>query len=404
MPRAYDADLSALCDNKKCPLWKKNCAPVHSIESDNALAVIVCEHPGPQEQFWRQPLRGYAGRRAHQALRSVGLNRVSVCNRIGCFPPQHMATDSIKASAAKHCAARFTRIMQRLTPANDLPILLLGKHAGDGWAPRVSRTLRSGATKTLPVMKLARGMVADNICYLDNPALAFWHKAPLQVLWLAGLERFAKYLRNETESPPPIPIIDIGEEALTALRSMGHTIGWDVETLGIDPTSSPITCIGISDGERTVSMPWDTYSVAGTEVVGLASATVGTAKQIRDEILRVLASDRIHATQNGSYDVLAMGAKGLPGRNDYDTMHAHKICWPEIPAGLEEVAVHLVPRLSDRWKTIFRGGRDETEGVAKGWDAFADSAPADLRDYNGMDAWATVAAVAPLNDELSTED
>ena len=52
---------------------------------------------------------------------------------------------------------------------------------------------------------------------------------------------------------------DAALKALHALRRSKAPISVDIETLGIDPWSVPITCIGVSDLTDTVSLPWHSY-------------------------------------------------------------------------------------------------------------------------------------------------
>ena len=208
-------------------------------------------------------------------------------------------------------------------------------------------------------------------------------------------------IQGTTYPSPPTPLTEPSRAALEALHAMGPVIGWDVETLGTDPLTAPITCIGISDGERTVVMPWDPYDTARHgQVPGLCShGQLGC--QIQQAILNLLASSRTQVTQNGTYDTLAMNSRGFPGRNDFDILHAHKTLWPEIPASLEAIGVHLVTSLPYRWKTIFRSGADDD---AKGSDVYRDSAAHDLRWYCGLDAWVTRMAYGPLEKALATAD
>jgi hypothetical protein len=286
-------------------------------------------------------------------------------------------------------------------------LLLLGKHASAGLLGSHECALRSGSAVKLSQAKLARycpqifgGRV---VMSADSPAYAYWGKPPVQVPFNAALDRFCDAVRGRSQAAaPPVPILWPGDDMLAALRNMGPDIGWDVETLGADPLEAPITCIGISDGDKTISVAWDNYETTRQGAVnGIATSVRGVSYKIQQEIFRVLESNRCQVTQNGSYDVLAMSARGLPGRNDWDIMHAYAVLWPECPKTLEAIALHLVPELDRRWKFIFRAGRDDD---AKGSDVYAESPEEDLRDYNGMDAWATVKAKKPLEQLLAMED
>ena len=326
-------------------------------------------------------------------------------SRIACVPQAKKRTASMLGKAATACVAH----MQSAPPATKVPRLYLGKYAHVRSLESRIVTLRSGATSKVPANKLAKLLpqCTEQGRYMtaDSPAYVFWGKPAVQVPFLAGLDRFAAMVHGEPAlAKPPVPIIWPTETALQALRSMGPEIGWDVETLGADPLTDLITCIGVSDGEKTVSLPWDSYSTSTQGWVdGIATAKAGLLGDLRTELLACLESRRVQVTQNGSYDVLAMASRGLPGRNDFDIMHAYAVLWPECPKTLEDIALHMIPRMASRWKVIFRGGRDG-DGDEKGSDVYADSAQEDLRDYNGDDCWHTIEAKAPLEAHLATED
>jgi hypothetical protein len=216
------------------------------------------------------------------------------------------------------------------------------------------------------------------------------------VIFRAGLQRFKRWTKERALSPWPHVELYPNEAALVALRAMGPNVGWDVETLGVDPLTCPISCIGLSDGVHTVSMPWSSYTNKHGYVLGLRDyGELG--RTCEAEIKDVLESNRTLITQNGNYDVGAMRKTGINARNDVDIMHAYSILWPELPKNLEAIGVHVLPELRGRWKSMFRRG-DDSDGKAD--DVYVESREEALREYNGRDAWVTVRAWLELQKGL----
>lgn len=395
MPRSRGTHDGFSPECAGCPLQSKRSNPItaklKSVTTSQApQCTVVCEYPGPQDKLADSPLQGPAGLRVRQELKARGITHYNAIFRIGCYPNTvAKRLDSSLIAAAKHCRSRFDAAFKAANSGGKLPALWLGKHSANGVLSAYDA-------------KCCKEMPHNGNVKLDHPRIAFFHAAPMQVPWLAGLDRFAALVHKEDRGKPPTPIIMPDSIMLNALNSLGPVVGWDVETLGVDPLTSPITCIGLSDGKLVISVPWDSYSTKTQGYVhGCADSRAPLRSAIREAVKLVLSSQRTQVTQNGSYDVLAMRARGLPGRNDFDTLHAHKILWPEIPANLEAIGVHLLPNLDRRWKTIFRAGRDDD---AKGSDVFRDSNEIDLRNYNALDAWVTAAAYYALSAELAIED
>lgn len=401
MPKAADTHpISSRHCSSCCVLRCQSPSPAPLLTEPDAQVAVLLDYPIAVDTVREQLLSGRIGKRLRSELAALGINRLQVGCRIACTPPPAKRTDQQLSLAARACT------YHQATWQSHLPLLALGKYATNVLGYH-SITLRSGAEIKLPVAKLAKHLPmrwANRwIMVGDSPAYTFWGKPSIQAPLLAALKRFAdRVLGRQTLAPPPPPEIHVTERTLALLGRMGPEIGWDVETLGVDPLTAPITCIGISDGQHTISVPWETYSTARqSEVLGVNTATRGLPAQIRQAVLNVLHSDRLQITQNGSYDVLAMQARGLPGRNDWDIMHAYAVLWPECPKTLEAIALHVVPNVGHRWKSIFRAGRDDD---AKGADVYAESAAEDLREYNGYDACYTALAKRPLEKLLATED
>lgn len=372
-PRKLDADCDA-CPFKQEGRRFRPVAP--EVHSPDPRAVITVECPGPQEASQGKPFVGSTGQKLAGDLSKLGIEREMITwrNRIACAPGRDNKTDSNMRQAAKCCLPRY----HAETKDDTAPTLFLGKWASAGTLSQKENAKARG----MPVAVSGKAYMVG-----PHPTYCYFRKASMQVVLKAYLHRFSRVV-HETWFPVwPTSHIWPTEDALACLNAMGPVIGWDVETLGIDPIGVPITCIGISDGIRNVSLPWDEYNTKKFGMVaGLASyGTIGF--KCKEALLGVLNSRRIQVTQNGTYDVLALGSRNIPCRNDYDTKHYHSTLFPEILHGLEEISVQLLD-IPDRWKYIFAQVKKAAE--LKGSDIYRERRQEDLRLYNVHDSYCTV--------------
>lgn len=176
-------------------------------------------------------------------------------------------------------------------------------------------------------------------------------------------------------------IIDPCEEAEHALREMltsCEPISVDIETMGVDPWSAPITCIGMATRDGAVSLPWHSYgNVRG---IALARGRNAIATQCYNAILDILRSPRIEKVwQNGIYDRMCLRHHGVEVvGSHFDTLTAHMILAPGLPH--DESFQCAVEFHAERWKEDFRAGKD-----AKGKDSWGKRDPHELRVYNSKD-------------------
>mgnify|MGYP001608594474 FL=1 len=341
-----------------------------------SLAVLIGESPGHEEKWKEKPFVGPTGRVMWDKMQKLGLKRSSfhILNRIACCPPRNKKTDKNMKKAADCCKPYFDSCLEK---CKKLPRLYMGKYSWNG---------ELSATQAL----LSKNVITDRAMILDHPTFVFYHKTTLQVAWLAALERFIAYIQNQEHCKPWAELhINASDKSLQALKRLGSLVAWDVETLGIDPRDPEfkITCIGFSDGIHSVSIPWDTYSTETQGTVWGLDYFGKLGSEIRNEVIKLFQSDRIFAAHNGNYDLLATQARGLIARNDFDTMVAYAILYPEIPKNLEDAALHLTGA-PERWKTIYDLETKALKKIAKERRFFEVSFEK-LRAYNSHDAQAT---------------
>lgn len=160
----------------------------------------------------------------------------------------------------------------------------------------------------------------------------------------------------------------------------------DIETI---PSTDTITMIGVSDGIRTVSLPWDSYQIYG-ENQWLNSP--GANRGERDYLRHVLSADNPKIFHNAEYDVPFLRSKGIEVNGPIiDTMLLHGIIYKQFRHGLQACVAQefAVPP----WKTLFGFGRDRSPDPQV-W-AMRQH---DLRVYNEQDTfytWHLAAALAP---------
>lgn len=365
----------------ECPFYLKNCKQFVPVgpefsKQPNPLFTIIGESPGYEEKWRGKPFVGPTGRAMWARFKEFGVAREDfhLVNRIACCPPKNKKTDKNMQKAAACCQPYFQANLQK---CKSTPRLYLGKYA---WVGELT-------AKEAP---LAKGLIYKNSMSLEHPTYVFFHKTVMQIPWLAGVERFVKYARRQHSVVQwRIPKLGMSDVILQHLSDLGDYVAWDVETYGIDhhDPEFKITCIGFSDGKVALSIPWDTYS---TQTQGLVWGLeyYGTLGQkLRAGVIALFKSSRTLITHNGNYDCLAMRARGVEARNDFDTMLAYATVWPELPKNLEDTSVHL-GNIPDRWKTTFNSTTKASKEKLKA-NQFVEVSPDILRTYNAHDAEAT---------------
>jgi uracil-DNA glycosylase family 4 len=397
-PRHYQPhNLGADCNS--CPLNCKGKLAVPPLKAKGKpKAIVIGESPDNKSKFDGVAFRGFASQELIKTLEANGLreSEVHFVYRIACEVPRNKRLDKFFRAASKACKQRLLAEMESLDPDGKLPRLYLGK-----WAPM--GIVGSRQFNEQQEISLSRNVMRLNTMVLMHPNVAFRTKPAWRKSYRESLKRFALYCQGKLEWPEwPEDQIFIKPDGnmLDALKAMGPTVAADVETLGVDPLVDPMTAIGISDGELSISVPWCTYDNRHGHHVGIEKSLDPVHLLIKDELKRVLESRRV-VGQNFSYDLPALARIGIEVKDPEDTLDASKILDPEIPAGLEELTTRLMPTPS-RWKTEFGyvwKGKDSDQGAQ-----FTESPQEALLLYNSADSLATIRCWQILEPLLDEED
>ncbi len=135
----------------------------------------------------------------------------------------------------------------------------------------------------------------------------------------------------------------------------GAPIGFDVETVGLGPTQTALVCFALSDGARTIVVPWS-RSRDGT-----SPWWNGCASKVADAVSDAL-STRITITHNGpAFDHIVAARYGIRIAAWDDTMLAAHVLASHMPKDLG----HVVTMRHDvgPWKEL----EDRTADLPRLW-------------------------------------
>jgi DNA polymerase-1 len=204
----------------------------------------------------------------------------------------------------------------------------------------------------------------------------------------------------EKKLPPwqwPSMSVEVDGQAFGALRCIQDdkdAIGVDVETMGTEPMTAPLMCIGVASSSFAVSLPWAAYGTnKWGDVKGLTEYVNGG--DYAAKLVDILEDPEIpKVLQNGQHDILSLESVGIKLANySFDTMLAHAVVAPQMPHDLGLMCA--IEFHAPRWKSEFRVLSD-----AKGADSFVQRDPAELRIYNAKDAWMTRMLMEPLQERI----
>jgi uracil-DNA glycosylase family 4 len=373
--------LGCKCD--ECPL--KGRTPVPPESNPQAKMILLGESPGNIEAYEGRPFCGPTGKYVDSQLVSLGIPRkeLHVTNTILCMPKRDDFDEMVKAQ--KCCAPRLRK---EISEASNAKVIFscgaLSLHATMN--ARVQDRF-VGTPQASPVF------LGKTVVQSWHPTFVAFHQPTLKPLFRTFLKRAWDFAIGElTPWVWPALHTDLNVRSVDALRRILESplpVGFDVETI---PSQDTITCIGLSNGVDTVSLPWDSYTTKKWgSVVGLReSGELG--REAERLILSVLATKNV-VTQNGAFDVHEFAKRGIHFKNGWDTMIAHGACWPQLRHGLEFIAVQYFHM--PRWKSEFKAYSDE-----KGSEMWANADPIKLRTYNACDALMTILLKPKLEEDL----
>lgn len=336
------------------------------MNQSNAPILVVSEFYNKQEKAAGTPLVGAIGNILWSTLNRYGISRAD------CFVTAVVTDtpDKGQTCSKEQIEAHRTRLREELLASKARVMILVGALA-----------LREVTGELRGILKLANYILTPDMC---RPILSRT-KGQIGVYLTTRKEKYTKgdpkfgWVKELLEPPIPktveyiIPVLHPfyiqrkGLKDLPSLRAgclhagkafrgeldlidsapespdlpFGDQISIDIETSSHD-NDADITYVGISDGTRTVSLPWDARA--------------------RAIVRQLFGSSRIIA-HNSGFDFPKLGFNQII---PFDTMLASNMLQPDLPKGLETVApfyLAVVP-----WKA--------TSGT-------------DMQGYNRMDALTT---------------
>lgn len=182
----------------------------------------------------------------------------------------------------------------------------------------------------------------------------------------------------------PISVPD--NECLSSFHT-GIVRGWplavDIETF---MDGSTMTAIGLANGFTSISVPWDAY-----QPHGIVKPEPGCTPRQRALVQFALESKCPKVLHNGvAFDIPYLQSRGLTINGPiHDTMIMHGLVYPQYRHGLQFATAQSVA--CPPWKTAHL--QHKKQGDPRTWQAD----PHELRTYNRLDAWYTLA----LHERLS---
>lgn len=384
-------DRSPRCD--LCPLKGRPQIPPKPATGKVRLAVVL-DQPTRHAENRAGHLAGMAGDILARGLRRAGVDpsEAHVTTAALC----RADSDRDARMAAACCAPRLLAELADLPAA--APLVLSGREPLSSVTGTTNLATTRGFLLVLPEIELTpppkkppapmtalrRDSLAGRAGLAGRQAIAT--QAPgmvsrtdlLSPIYYADMARAGRIERG-VFAPA-----DQGEHHVGGLEVLAHVKGavvsCDIETDGVDPLTTSILCIGVSDGETTaVVWPWHD---------GLAE---GFAEWMRTK-------ERVVFHNGFGFDTVVMAAHGVSfeGVRVDDTLLAHHAYASHLPQKLDQVVSEFLD--SKAWKIQF--GRRGSKVHAK---APVDLPAETLCEYNAADARLTAKAWTAMQGTLAKE-
>jgi uracil-DNA glycosylase family 4 len=330
-PRAH----GALCD--ECPLSGRVVVPP-SPPTAPVEGIVVGMNPGAEEERSRRPFCGPSGRLLDRLLDKNDLRREAfhVTNAWLC---RHR--DEVEAfEASRCCRPRLHREIDSYDKS--IPVMTTGKEAFQ------SAFGRKGAMTKLRGFQWKK---EDGREFYPTVHPAFVLRDKIQFPLISrDFQRFAKRIHlghlplerthyvYRKHTPRTLPRLR------RLLRRFGDGIvACDIETTEEPPTVAELQCVGISDGRRTIVVPWQPEF---------------------KEPLAAFFKDRRVIFHNGlSFDTIVLTRYGIPIKKVEDTLIAHHTFASHFRQGLDHVASFYLDTIP--WKLLYGKAAGDEKGVAK---------------------------------------
>lgn len=298
---------------------------------------IIGEAPGAREDEAHKAFVGRAGQVLRSALEQVGINpdECYITNVAKCRPPENRTPER---SEIKTCVTNY--LVPELEAVRPNYILLLGNSALLGVIGKTGIMKQAG---TVFEAEIADGHIAQ-IMPTIHPA-AVLRNPKWGATFSADIIRFANMTRGVDTTPQTRVKLCTTKSHLRWLKAVledADEISWDVET-DTEPREGY---------KRGPGQDWhgdESYitSIAFSTEEGLAYAVpishLQTPWSNPEQVLHYLAPALLRrdvklVAHNGKYDARWMHSKGIPIRQDFDTLLAAHMVDENRPKGLKPLS------------------------------------------------------------------
>lgn len=363
---------------------------VPSYGPTDAKIAIVGEAPGQTEVEYGRPFVGSSGQLLSTMLKDAGilLEQCRLHNVMEIRPPGGDFKKSFyNGSEPSDALIRGKKkLLEKLEKERPNVILALGNEA---------LKALTGYDKLTD----CRGIIMDSPV---GKVIGTYHPAYIlrdySVRPLAQID-ICKVVRESTTRSYEKPRVNFKicpslDACISYMRSMpsGSKIAFDIETLG-----RLVRCIAFSsDGSNAICIPFMRVQCSRTD--GLVSASIPDRswwtepeeKLLLDEMKVFLERpDLFFIAQNGSFDISLLEYNfGITVKNYYfDTMHAHHVCYAELPRGLDTL-VSIYTNFPYYWS----------------YDSKSDNSTFTYNCYDAVATWAVAKVLHQELEHLSTKD
>lgn len=347
-----------------CPARGGKCLPPEPAIGGRPKLTVVGEDPSRADIEQGRVFAGSTGRLLARGLKTLGLSRADIhwTNAVLCqCAPQDLA----KARVA--CAERLRSELAASGAPVVMPLGPLGLHSSLALS-RKPQILKWRGSVSQARFEDPQGKLVGAPFVMPTIHPLFVMRAPK---WGPVLEidvaRVGRVMRDGFVAPEEQPGRELLiPQTIAELRDMlarlrGPEASFDVETVGLGPTYTALVCYGLSDGVRTVVVPWSQASN------GQESYWVDGGIAAREATNQVLAR-MVAVTHNGpAFDHVVAARYGLRIQQWDDTLLGAHALAGHMPKNLAHVVtLYLdVPpwkQLEDRGVNIDRlhvyNGRD----------------------------------------------
>lgn len=170
-------------------------------------------------------------------------------------------------------------------------------------------------------------------------------------------------------------------EGMEALLKTTQAIAVDIET---NLARTIITAIGFSDGTTSISVPWHSFAISGTNKKERSLRNYPLGRAIENLARQVLKSLTPKILHNGAFDVYELGLHDIALRGfEYDTLLLHRVAYPQYRHGLQQACA--TEFCVEPWKNLWKAP-SAVRGT--GEDVWL-SDPREMHIYNAKDSYAT---------------